>query len=302
MRILVSGSSGLVGSSLVPVLSMANHSVARLVRPGKLPAFGDVAWDSAEGWINAASLEGFDAVVHLAGENIAAGRWTPKQKERIRDSRVKGTRLLAESLAGLARPPGVLVAASGIGFYGDRGDEVLTEDSDAGSGFTSEVSLAWEAASEPAARKGIRVVKLRFGMILAAGGGALHMMLPAFKLGLGGPLGSGKQWVSWITLDDVLAVIRFAIEDERLHGPVNVVAPEAVTNRDFSRTLGRVLHRPAIMPVPAFALRLTLGEIADGLLLASARVSAARLKASGYRFLYPQLATAFQRLLRPDHK
>ncbi len=299
MRILVSGSSGLVGSALLPVLSAEGHTVARLTRPGKPPDPGNVRWDSARGRIDASALEGFDAVVHLAGENIASGRWTAAQRQRIRDSRVKSTRLIAESLAGLNRPPRALVTASAIGFYGDRGDEVLTEESAAGNGFLPGVCQEWEAANEPAARRGIRVVKLRFGMILAGRGGALKTMLPAFKLGLGGPLGSGRQWVSWIALDDVLGVIGVALEDERLRGPVNVVAPNAVTNRDFSRSLAHVLHRPAIMSVPAFALRLALGEMADGLLLASARVSPARLQSSAYRFLYPDLEGAFQHLLQP---
>jgi uncharacterized protein len=300
MRILVSGSSGLIGSALLPILSRAGHSVARLVRPGRMPAPGDVSWDPAAGRIALPSLEGFDAVVHLAGHNIAAGRWTPKQKERIHDSRVKSTRLLTQSLSALARPPRVLVAASAIGFYGGRGDEVLTEESRAGSGFLPEVCQEWETATAPAAQKGIRVVNLRFGMVLAADGGALERMLLPCKLGLGGALGSGRQWVSWITRDDVLGIIRYAMADERLQGPVNAVAPEPVTNRDFSRALGRVLHRPAIMPVPAFALRLMLGEMADGLLLASDRVYPARLKASGYRFLYPELDSALQYLLRPS--
>jgi len=300
MKVLVSGSTGLIGSALLPGLSKVNHAVARLVRPGKTPAPGDVIWDPAAGYIDLASLEGVEAVVHLAGENIAAGRWTPKQKEHIRYSRVKSTQLLAESLAALARSPHVLIAASAIGFYGDRGDEVLTEESPAGSGFLPQVCQEWEAATAPAAEKGIRVVNLRFGMVLAADGGALKMMLPAFRLGVGGPPGSGRQWVSWITRDDVLGIIQHAIADERLRGPVNAVAPESLTHRDFSRALGRVLHRPAIMPVPAFVLRLMLGEMADGLLLASDRVSPEKLKALDYSFLYPGLDPALQHLLRPS--
>lgn len=302
MRVLVSGSSGLIGSALLSSLSVADHSVSRLVRPGKTPAPGDVSWDPAAQRIDLAALEGFDAIVHLAGENIAAGRWTPARKHRIRDSRVKSTRLLAESLAALARPPSVLVAASAIGFYGDRDDEALTEESPVGSGFLPEVCQEWEAAAGPAAQKRIRVVNLRFGMVLAADGGALRVMLLPFRLGLGGPLGSGRQWVSWIARDDLVGIIQHAIADERLQGPVNAVTPEPVTNRDFSRALGRVLHRPAVMPVPAFALRLMLGEMADGLLLASARVSPAKLRASGYRFLHPRLDSALQNLLRPGQK
>jgi len=302
MKILVSGSSGLIGSALLSNFSKAGHTVARLVRTGKMPSPGDVSWDPAEGRIDLASLEGFDAVVHLAGENIAGGRWTPKQKERIRNSRVKSTRLLADSLAALARPPRVLVAASAIGFYGDRGDEVLTEESPAGSGFLPKVCREWETATAPAAQKGIRVVNLRFGMVLAADGGALKMMLPAFRLGLGGPLGSGRQWVSWITRNDVLGIIQCAIADERLRGPVNAVTPQPVTQSDFSKALGRVLHRPAVMPVPAFVLRLMFGEMAEGLLLASDRACPSRLKGSDYRFLHPELDSALESTLRPSHK
>jgi len=289
----------LIGSALLPALSAAGHTVARLVRPGRPPAAGDVAWDPSAGRIDAALLGGFDAVVHLAGESIAGGRWTSKRKQRIRESRTRSTRLLAESLAGLKRPPRVLVAASAIGFYGDRGDEVLTEDSAAGSGFLADVCKAWEAATEPAARKGIRVLNLRSGMVLAGTGGALAKMLPPFRLGFGGPLGNGRQWVSWITVDDVLRIAGQAIEDERLQGAVNVVAPEPVTNREFSRTLGRVLNRPAIVAAPAFALRLVLGEMAGPLLLASERVSPKRLQTAGYRFLYPDLEPALRHLLRP---
>lgn len=302
MRILVSGSSGLIGSALLPALAASGHTVGRLVRPGRTRAAGDVAWDPAVGRIDAASLEGFDAVVHLAGESIAGGRWTAKRKQRIRDSRITSTRLLSESLARLSRPPRVLVSASAIGFYGDRGAEVLTELSPAGSGFLAETCKEWEAASEPAARKGIRVVNFRFGMVLAAKGGALAKMLSPFKLGLGGPLGRGTQWVSWITLEDVLGVTQRAIADERLQGPVNAVVPAAVTNREFTRTLARVLNRPAVLTAPAFALRLALGEMADALLLASDRVSPQRLQASGYRFLYPELEPALRHLLRPDGK
>jgi uncharacterized protein (TIGR01777 family) len=297
MRILVSGSSGLVGSALLRVLSRAGYSVARLARPGRLPVKGDVVWDPAKGVIDRAFLEGLDAVVHLAGENIASGRWTPKRKQRIRESRVKTTRLLAEALAGLDRPPRVLVAASATGIYGDRGDEVLTEQSAAGTGFLAEVCRDWEAACEPATQRGIRVVNLRFGMVLSAAGGALALMLPAFRLGLGGPLGRGKQYQSWITLEDVLGVVQRAVTDERLRGPVNTVAPEAATNREFSKKLGRALGRPAVLAVPGFVLRLTFGEIADDVLLASARVSPARLQASGYRFLYPKLEAALRHVL-----
>ena len=295
MRILVSGSSGLVGSALVPFLTTSGHSVTRLVRssPGK----DEARWDPAAGTIDAASLEGHDAVVHLAGENIAE-RWTPERKARIKDSRVKGTRLLAETLGRLAQPPKVLVAASAIGYYGDRGDALLREDSASGSGFLAEVAREWEAATAAAATKGIRVVNLRSGVVLSPRGGALAKMLLPFKLGLGGVVGSGKQHWSWIALDDLLGIILFALNTETLKGPVNAVSPKPVTNSEFTKTLGRVLWRPTIFPMPAFAARLALGEMADELLLSSTRVDPAKLVAAGYPFRFPELEAALRHLLR----
>jgi uncharacterized protein (TIGR01777 family) len=236
-------------------------------------------------------------VVHLAGANIAAGRWTPARKAEIRDSRVEGTRSLCQALARLAHPPQVLASASAVGFYGDRGTETLTEESVAGTGFLPGVCQAWEAAAEPATRVGIRVVHLRFGMILSPAGGALRKMLLPFRLGGGGRVGSGAQFVSWIAIDDVLGAIEHVLREESLHGPVNVVAPESVTNAEFTRSLGRVLRRPTLIPLPAFAARLAFGEMADALLLASARVMPARLRASGYRFRFPELEGALRHLL-----
>jgi hypothetical protein len=256
-----------------------------------------LVWDPDSGRIDPASLEGFDAVVHLAGENIAGARWTPEQKALIRDSRTKGTRLLADALAGLSSPPGVMVSASAIGYYGDRGDELLKEQSPPGTGYLSEVCCDWEADNQPASKKGIRVVNPRIGIVLTPAGGALARMLPPFKAGVGGVVGSGRQYMSWIALDDVVGVIHHAIMSDSLRGPVNAVAPRPVTNREFTKILGHVLNRPTVFPAPAFALRLAFGEMADALLLASTRVSSARLESSGYEFRFPDLEGALGRLL-----
>jgi len=295
MQIAVSGSSGLVGSALLPFLTAGGDRVTRLVR--KDAGVGEIPWDPAGGVRDLSHLEGVDAVVHLAGENIAAGRWTAARKEEIRRSRVEGTRRLSESLARLPRRPKVLVSASAVGFYGDRGDEILKEDSAPGTDFLAQVCREWEAATEPASRAGIRVVQLRFGMILSPAGGALKKMLLPFKLGAGGRIGSGTQYVGWIGIDDVAGVIHHAIVTESLQGPVNAVAPTPVTNAEYTRTLARVLSRPAVAPMPAFAARLAFGELADALLLASQRVIPTRLQASGYKFRYPELEGALRHLL-----
>ncbi len=298
MKILVSGSTGLIGSALVPFLTTGGHSVVRLIRSQPRPGQAAVHWDTAAGSIDSSALEGLDAVVHLAGENIAVRRWTPAQKARIRDSRVQGTRLLAQSLARLQQPPKVMVCASAIGFYGDRGEELLTEASAPGSGFLTDTCRAWEAAAQPASGKGIRVVNLRLGVVLSPKGGALAKMLLPFRLGVGGQIGSGRQYMSWIEIDDVVGVIHYALTTDELRGPVNAVAPNPVTNREFTKTLGRVLSRPTIFPMPAFAARLAFGEMADELLLASTRVKPARLQNSGYYFRHPQLEGALRHLLR----
>jgi hypothetical protein len=295
MQIAVSGSSGLVGSALLPFLTAGGHRVTRLVR--RVAAGDDVAWDIAQGVEDPSRLEGVDAVVHLAGENIAAGRWTAARKEEIRRSRVEGTRRLCESLAKLSHRPKALVSASAVGFYGNRGEEMLREDSAPGSDFLAQVCQAWEAATVPAARAGIRVVHLRFGMILSPAGGALKKMLLPFKMGAGGRIGSGAQFMSWIAIDDAIGAIHHAIVTESLQGPVNAVAPAPVSNAEFTRTLARVLSRPAIAPMPAFAARLAFGEMADALLLASQRVLPTRLQASGYKFRYPELEGALRHLL-----
>jgi uncharacterized protein (TIGR01777 family) len=246
----------------------------------------------------AAGSERPDAVVHLAGENIASARWTERQKARIRDSRVKATGLLCNLLARYSPPPKALVCASAIGYYGDRGDEILKEESAPGSGFLSDVCREWEAATQPAVERGIRVVNLRIGMVLSALGGGLAKMLTPFKLGAGGVMGSGRQYMSWIAVDDLVDAIHFALTHESLRGPANAVAPSPVTNREFTRTLGRVLSRPTPFPMPAFAARLAFGEMADALLLASTRVQPARLLASGFTFRYPDLEGALRHLLR----
>jgi len=297
MDVLVSGSSGLIGSAVVQALQQDGARARRLRRPTGVPSEGNVVWDPPAGRIEADGLEGLEAVVHLAGENIAAGRWTAKKKQRIRDSRVKGTALLCRALAQLNRRPRVLISASAIGYYGDRGDEVLTEDSPPGRGFLPEVCVAWEKATRPAEAAGIRVVRLRIGVVLTPKGGALNKMLPAFKMGAAGKIGSGRQWKSWVSADDLVGIIRHALADDALSGPVNAVSPEPVTNGEFTKTLGRVLGRPTVLAMPAFAARLALGQMANDLLLASARVTPGRLGRSGYPFLHTDLEAALRDLL-----
>ena len=298
MKVLVSGSHGFVGSAAVSRLEAQGHGVVRLVRAsgGRSRSPSRASWDPVKGSIDPAGLDGVEAVVHLAGESVI-GRWTSEKKTQIRDSRVNGTRVLAESLARLARPPRALVCASAVGYYGDRGEERLQEDSPAGSGFLADVCREWEAATHPAVQQGIRVVNLRIGMVLSPHGGALAKMLPPFRLGLGGCLGSGRQYLSWIALDDLVEVIAFALTAPNLRGPVNAVAPTPVTNREFTKALGRVLGRPTLCPVPAFAARLAFGEMAQALLLASARVMPAALLRSGFAFRYPDLDGALRHLM-----
>jgi uncharacterized protein len=298
MRVLVSGAGGLIGRSLVPALRESGHQVSRLVRSPVGASPGDIAWSPERGSLDAAALEGVDGVVHLAGEPIL-GRWTAAKRARIRDSRVAGTALLARTLAGLARTPGVLVIITGSGYYGDRGDEVLTEDSTRGSGYLAEVCREWEAAAAPAAQAGVRVVYLRTGLVLARGGGLLGTLLLPFRLGLGGPIGQGRRYWSWIAIDDLVQVFRYVLESHNLSGAVNTVAPHPVTNAEFSRTLGRVLSRPALIPVPPAALRLVFGrEAANETMLASARLVPARLLATGFRFRFPELEDALRHVLQ----
>jgi uncharacterized protein (TIGR01777 family) len=297
MKILVSGSHGLVGKALIRSLTDDGHEVVRLVRRER--TFGDpeVEWHPNQGRIDAQHLEGFDVVVHLAGENIASGRWTSEKKRAIRESRVKGTTLLSESLARLSHPPSVFLSASAIGYYGDRGDELLTEESMPGEGFLADVCVEWEKATQRAAEKGIRTVCTRFGVILDANEGALAKMLFPFRMGIGGRIGDGKQWMSWIALDDVVNGLKFLIEDKATRGPVNFVAPNPVTNAEFTKTLGQVLSRPTVFPVPAFAARLAFGEMADALLLASQKVEPEVLENRGFAFYWPTLEPALRHLL-----
>jgi uncharacterized protein (TIGR01777 family) len=297
MKVLVTGSSGLVGSALVSRLKGDGNAVTRLVRSKRGAGEAQVLWDPEAGTIDAASLEGLDGVVHLAGESIATGRWTAARKARILESRVKGTRLLAEALAGLHERPKVLVSASAVGYYGDRGEEALQEDSASGSGFLADVCRQWEAAAAPAAQGGIRVVHPRFGVILSRAGGALPRLLLPFRFGLGGRLGSGQQFMSWVALDDAVGAICHALTHDDLQGPVNTASPTAVRNDEFTKTLGRVLRRPTLFLLPAFAARLAFGQMADEMLLASQRVEPAKLLASGYQFEFPDLESALRHLL-----
>ncbi len=297
MKVLVTGSTGLIGSALVRDLTGEGHIITRLMRSSSERRKDAVPWDPDKGTVDCNGLTGHDAVVHLAGENIAGSSWTPKRKASIRDSRVRGTGLLCETLSHLERPPATLVCASAVGFYGDRGRELLREDNPPGKGFLSEVCREWEEVTGEASQKGIRVVNLRIGMVLSADGGALARMLPFFRAGAGGRIGSGEQYVSWISLHDLVAVIRHALTTVSLEGPVNAVTPHPVTNREFTKSLGRILGRPTVAPLPAFAARLLFGEMADELLLASTRVEPAKLLASGYRFRLPDLEGALRSLL-----
>jgi uncharacterized protein (TIGR01777 family) len=297
MIIAITGSTGMVGTELVPALERDGHLVRRIVRGTVRDADHEISWDPVAGKIDAAELNGIDAVVHLAGENIAGHRWSTDFKQKILKSRLDGTRLLCGALAKLEMKPSVLVSASATGFYGSRGDEVIDESSPSGSGFLAEVCREWEAATKPARDTGIRVVNLRIGPVLSPKGGALAKMLPPFKAGLGGVVGSGKQYFSWIALDDVVAAIEFSLKSEQVAGPVNAVAPGAVTNYEFTKTLGQVLGRPTIFPMPAFAARLAFGEMADEMLLGGVRVEPRALVAAGFKFAYPQLEPALRHLL-----
>ncbi len=292
--IAVSGSTGLVGTALCTKLVEEGQTVVPLVRDPRLPG---IHWDPVGGTVEAAELEGTESVVHLAGENIASGRWTSARMARIRDSRVKGTRLLAEALASLETPPGVLVCASAMGYYGDRGEEELEEDSGPGTGYLPEVCEEWEAACEPARDAGIRVVNLRIGLVLAREGGALRKMLTPFRLGLAGQIGTGRQYMSWISMTDLVEIIRYALAEANLEGPLNVVAPCPVTNLEFTKTLGRILGRPTVLPLPGAAVSLLFGRMGKELLLGSSRVLPKRLLNRGFEFRYPDLESALRSAL-----
>ena len=297
MRVLVSGSHGLIGRALTAHLTKSGHQIVSLLRSSDTVADPPSMWEPIHRQTWQQNIGAVDAVVHLAGENLAAHRWNQKVKQRIWNSRVLGTEQLCQHLADLSERPRVLVAASAVGYYGDRGDEILTEDSAPGNGFLADLCRGWEKACVPASQAGIRVVNLRIGTVLAKEGGALAKLLPAYKLGLGGRLGSGKQWTSWIGLEDLVRVIEEALAKDRFVGPMNAVSPHPVTNTDYARTLGRVLRRPTAFPLPAGILRLALGEMAQSLLLSSARVEPRRLSEVGHRFLYPELEAALRSIL-----
>ena len=297
LHVAITGATGLIGRALTAFLTTGGHRVTRVVRGATAP--GDVRWEPDRGRIDAGALDGVDAVVHLAGENVAAGRWTAARKRRIRDSRVGVTGFLAGTLAGLTRPPRVLISASAIGIYGSRGDEVLTETSPLGPAgdFFADLAREWEAAAEPARRAGIRLAIPRFGVVLSPAGGALAKLLPPFRVGAGGPLGDGRAWMSWVSAEDAVGAIHHALFTEAMAGPFNVAAPEPADNQEFTRALGRVLRRPAVMPVPAAALRLAFGEMAGATVLASIRALPSVLERNGYRFRHPGLEAALRHLL-----
>jgi uncharacterized protein (TIGR01777 family) len=296
MRILISGSHGLVGEALINSLANDGHEFLRLVRHAS-SSLSEVEWDPNKGQLDYEKLEGIDAVIHLAGESIASGRWTDEKKRTIRESRVKGTSLLSKALAQLSKPASALISASAIGYYGDRKDELLTETSAPGNDFLASVCVEWEKAAGPAAAKGIRVVFTRFGIILDEKGGALNKMLPPFRMGVGGKVGDGKQWMSWITLDDVVDGIKHVLGNAQIKGPVNFVAPNPVTNAEFTHALGKELRRPTFLPVPAFGARLAFGEMADALLLSSQKVEPKKLKETGYEFKHATIDKALRHVL-----
>lgn len=296
MRVAISGASGLIGTALAESLRGDGHEVLRLVRSAT-DAPDAVAWDPVAGTIDAARLEGLDGVVHLAGAGIGDKRWTPARRAEILDSRTQGTGLLAQTLAQLDSPPGVFVSSSAIGFYGNRGDEELTEASGHGSGFLANLCVAWEQATQPARDADIRTVIARNGIVLTRRGGAFPKMLPLFRFGLGGPFGSGKQWMSWITLDDEVAALTFLLTST-VEGPVNLTAPAPVTNRQFAKALGRALHRPALLPIPKFGPKLVLGgEMAEEVLFASQRVRPRALQDGGFDFAHPDIDTGLAAVL-----
>lgn len=294
MKILVSGSHGLVGEALI-ISFGSGHEVFRLVR--STPGAGEIEWHPNNDQIDTGALEGFDAIINFAGENIAAGRWTDDQKRKIRDSRVNGTHLLSEAIAKLKDKPKVFLCASATGIYGDRDDETLDEQSDSGGGFLAGVCREWEKATEPAVQAGVRTVNLRFGPIISREGGMLAKMLTPFKMGMGGKVGSGKQYIAWVAIEDAIGAIKLALKDERFRGPLNIVSPHPVTNEEFTKTLGHVLSRPTALHMPAFAVRLAFGEMADEMLLTSQRVIPKRLNDAGFEFEFPELEGALRKHL-----
>ena len=294
MKVAIAGASGLVGSALTPVLKKMGAQITRLVR--SQPKAGEIEWHPNQDEVSSGSLEGFDVIINLAGENIAV-RWTDDQKRKIRDSRVNGTHLLSEAIAKLTKKPRVFVCASATGIYGDRDDETLDEQSESGGGFLAGVCREWEKACEPASKAGVRVVNLRFGPILAREGGMLAKLLTPFKMGMGGKVGTGRQYISWVAIEDAIQAVKLAIEDASINGPLNVVSPNPVTNEEFTRTLGHVLNRPTALAMPAFAARIAFGEMADEMLLASQKVLPRKLLNAGFHFGYAELETTLKQLL-----
>jgi uncharacterized protein (TIGR01777 family) len=296
MKIAIAGASGLIGSALIPALAADGAAITRLVRSA--PKSGEIEWHPNQDQINPQSLEGFDVIVNLAGENVAGSRWTDEQKRKIRDSRVGGTHLLSEAIAKMDAKPSAFICASATGIYGDRDDETLDEQSESGGGFIAGVCREWEKACELAIKAGVRVVNLRFGPILAREGGMLSKLLTPFKMGMGGKVGSGKQYISWVSLDDAVSAVKLAISDQNIRGPLNIVSPNPVTNEEFTRALGHVLNRPTALAVPAFAARLAFGEMADEMLLSSQKVLPKKLTAAGFHFQYPELEVAMKKYVR----
>lgn len=301
LRVAIAGASGLIGKALVPFLQTQGHEVLRLVR-GRSAREGEVFWNPSTHELDATHLEGVDAIINLAGENVAGGRWTKSRRDRIFRSRVDAAQTLVSALGKLQKKPGVLINAAAIGYYGDCGDAVVTERNRLGSGFLPEVCLAWETHAEGAARLGVRTVLMRFGVVLSPAGGALAKMLPVFRAGAGGRLGSGRQWMSWIGIDDLIGAISHALFTPDCAGPINVVAPNPVTNAEFTRTLGKVLHRPALVPVPAGMLRLIFGRMADETILIGTRADSSKLEALGYLFRHRELIDALRHVLGRDEQ
>lgn len=295
MKVLIAGASGLVGSALIPELEAEGDTITRLVRTS--PGAGELEWHPNNDQINPAAVEGFDAIINLAGENIAGGRWTDELKKKIHDSRIYSTHLLSETIAKLKQKPKVFLCASATGIYGDRGEEILDEQSDSGGGFLAGLCREWEQATEPASAAGVRTVNLRFGPILAREGGMLAKLLTPFKMGMGGKVGSGRQFVSWVAIEDAISAIKLALHSEAIRGPLNIVSPNPVTNEIFTKTLGHVLGRPTALAMPAFAVRLAFGEMADEMLLASQKVMPKKLNDLGYEFQQPELEGALKKHL-----
>ncbi|MCC6980473.1 MAG: TIGR01777 family oxidoreductase [Candidatus Melainabacteria bacterium] len=293
MKVAITGSTGLVGKKIVARLEGGGHQVVKLVR-GKPKDQSEFSWDPMGGKIDPKAFEGADAVIHLAGENIASKRWSSEQKAKIKQSRVKGTELIAHTIAIMDNPPRTLISTSAVGYYGSRGSEMLSEKSTSGKGFLAAVCRDWEDATKSAEHKGLRVVHARLGVVLSREGGALKLMLPPFLMGGGGPLGNGQQYMSWIDLDDTASAFIYLLTADGVSGPVNIVSPDPVTNAEFTKTLASVIHRPAFFAVPEFAVKMMFGEMGEECLLGSNRVSADKLVSSGFKFAYPELETALK--------